>query len=78
MLEEIKMIHEQANDLYSKDRNEEAYELVKKLFLEEHTDWLIAQVDKVERYERALELIDKNATSGHVRNIVKKALAENF
>lgn len=35
-------------------------------------------LEKMQRYERALKLIDKNATSGHVRNIVKKALEGNF
>lgn len=46
------MIHQQANDLYGEDRQEEAYELVKQLFLEEFTDWLIEQADKVERLEK--------------------------
>lgn len=52
MLEEIKMLHQQANDLYAEGSEEEAYELVKQLFLEEFTDWLIEQADKVERLEK--------------------------
>lgn len=60
MLDEIKKIHEQANELYASNRQEEAYELVKQLFLEEHTDWLLEQAEKVESLKE--DNIQKNFT----------------
>lgn len=40
--------------------------------------YVLNACEKIDRYERALNLIEKNATSGHVRNIIKKALEGNF
>lgn len=45
--------------------------------IKEQFDWLILQAEKVERYEDSLKLIHRNATSGHVKGIVKRTLREN-
>lgn len=41
-------------------------------------EYVLDACGKIDCYERALSLIHKNATSSHVKNIVKKALEGNF
>lgn len=56
-LEEIKKLHDEANSIAysgSIDNREKINEIVLGLFNEEHTDWLIKQAEKAQRYEKAL------------------------
>lgn len=55
-LEEIKKIHDEANEIYPSTNREDvlkAEKLVMGLFRNESTDWLIEQTEKFEKLEKA-------------------------
>lgn len=90
-LEKIKEIHEEANEAYSRFDSSSAYadqdiitDNLNTLFYEEHTDWLIDQADKAERYEKVLKQIAYGEIKGwsgsdvlsKVRDIANETLKE--
>lgn len=56
-LEKIKVIHTKANDACASNDQDTILYSLNTLFYDEHTDWLIEQAEKVERYEKALKEI---------------------
>lgn len=59
-LEEIKELHQQADRAYHNDDFEEMRKFIEVLFLEEYTDWLIDQAEKLEKVKNLVD--DENLT----------------
>jgi hypothetical protein len=60
-LEYIKILHDEANEIGkngAKDSNEKITDLLNRLFYQAHTDWLIAQAERVQELEKHMKNLE--------------------
>lgn len=71
-LKEIKEIHHQADKAYHSDDFERMREFIEVLFLEEYTDWLIEQAEKLEKVKNLVD--DENLTESETMNKISQII----
>ena len=78
-LEEIKEIHEKANQAYESYESSSACadentikDSLSTLFYEEHTDWLIEQTEKLQKIEYEIDHSDMGTAIENIIRIIKE------